>query len=320
MMTSSSPEIEFGLGYASFGSQNSIEDSAKNAMQRAIKDAGRKSHQKPKALIVGVWNPNWHKIQDALDSIEEVIGKKTLLIGQCPGGPQPVMICNQHVIQPKGIILAAIYTNLPIGIYCKAGFETRNLASGIVTKTSGNIIHEIDHKDAVKVYKNWSRKSKDIVRDAFVLQPLYREYRSKSRPPFHLFSQPVVKTRKRNGKREDVLITGTEIKVGEKIYLTQGNWQILLNRISLTSANAKFNADINKNEAPLFSFLFICCGITSVIPDSFQDQIPVLINKENKAPFIASIAWGEQMYYPGIGYKHGNLHISCLVIGRKKKK
>ena len=323
IMTCSSSKIEVGLGYANFSNKNSIEKNAENAIRNAIKDAGRKPHQKPKAIIVGIWNTNWHKIQNALDSIQKVIGKDTLLIGQCPGGPQSVMICNENIVKPNGIILAAIYTDLPIGLSCKAGFETKNLASGLVTKASENTIYEIDHKNGLQVYKNWLKKSniKNLDQDSFVLQPLYRKYTSKSHHSFYLFSHPMPTKKEIGGKATPVLNTGTEIKKGEKVYLSQGNWQTLLNRIGNAPAKAKHEAGISTQEKPMLSILFVCTGVMGTIPKFDRDHMPILINKANaKAPFIASFAWGEQMHYPEIGYKHGNLHVSCLVIGREKKK
>jgi hypothetical protein len=47
--------------------------------------------------------------------------------------------------------------------------------------------------------------------------------------------------------------------------------------------------------------------------------VPWLINYANHdAPFIAPFSWGEQGQFPGIGYQHGNLLTSFLVIGEKE--
>ena len=55
------------------------------------------------------------------------------------------------------------------------------------------------------------------------------------------------------------------------------------------------------------------------IPEAEREKMPLLINYANsQAPFIAAFSWGEQGYFPGVGYKHGNLLTSFLVIGEKE--
>lgn len=324
VMTCSSPDIEIGLGHAKFVSEDTIEKDAEMALKNAIKDAGKKPHQKPKAVLVGVWNTKWRKIQNALNSIGKVIGENTPLIGQCPGGPQ-IMICNEHVIKPRGIVFAVFYTDLPVGVSLQAGFETRDLPSGIVTKvsTSGNIIEKINNENALEVYKKWMKKGdvKIIDEDTCILQPLYFKLSPTVHDPFHPHPIPLLPLGEADENIKQQLLAGKKIKVGEKIYLSQGNWQTLLNRVAYTSEHAKLDAGMKSQEKPLLSIFIVCCGVLGVIPDSNRDQIPVLINKANSnAPFIASIAWGEHSLCRGFGYRTGNLHIGCLVIGRKKKK
>ncbi len=57
-----------------------------------------------------------------------------------------------------------------------------------------------------------------------------------------------------------------------------------------------------------------------VIPEEEPQKMALLINYANHdAPFIAPLSWGEQGYFPGVGYKHGNLLTSFLVIGESDR-
>ena len=111
-------------------------------------------------------------------------------------------------------------------------------------------------------------------------------------------------------------MTSTNIEVGEKVYLSSGTWETLLNRIGNAPKNAKINGGINVDSKPIFSIGFICGGVMGVIPEDEREKMPVLINYENKnAPFVACFTWGEQGYYPGLGNRHCNLQTGFIVIG-----
>ena len=70
---------------------------------------------------------------------------------------------------------------------------------------------------------------------------------------------------------------------------------------------------------PLLGIGFVCAGVMRAIPEAEREKMPLLIDYANsQAPFIAPFSWGEQGYFPGVGYKHGNLLTSFLVIGEKE--
>ena len=113
-------------------------------------------------------------------------------------------------------------------------------------------------------------------------------------------------------------MTSTKIKVGEKIYLSHGTWETLINRIGNLPIHAKLHGDIGVGGAPILGIGYICAGVMGVIPETEREKLPLLINyANNDGPFIASFTGGEQGHFPGIGSKHGNLLTSFLVIGDK---
>lgn len=134
------------------------------------------------------------------------------------------------------VIIAVIYTKLPLGWVFEGGFEAQDSHKGGLTKVDGGNILEIDGRPAVDVYDEWlGGKIKQLqqagaddstIRNFLILNPFYRRFTSRDGQDYFLFSHP---------------------------------WPV-------------------------------------------------------DAPF----AWGEQGYFPGVGYKHGNLLTSFLVIGEKE--
>ena len=104
--------------------------------------------------------------------------------------------------------------------------------------------------------------------------------------------------------------------MSERIYLSHGTWETLVNRIGNLPRNAKINGGIDASQKPLFAIGFICGGVMGVIPETEREKLPILINyTNNNAPFIACFTWGEQGHFPGVGNKHGNLSTSFLIVG-----
>jgi hypothetical protein len=222
--------------------------------------------------------------------------------------------------------LAVIYTKLPIGWTFEGGFDTKDPHSGIVTKVDGQSIVEIDKRPALDVYNDWldgkiDRLHKEIkdpsaIRDLLTLNPLYRKYTSITGQDYYLFSHPWPKD---DNLVEKSISTSTKIKVGERIYLSYGTWETLVNRIGNLPKNAKMKGGIPLNARPLFGIGIVCGGVLGTIPEAEREKLPLLINYANSnAPFIATFTWGEQGHFPGVGNKHGNLLTSFLVIGSQE--
>jgi hypothetical protein len=244
--------------------------------------------------------------EEALEGIEEVVGKSTPILGGTTGGPT-FAVFGESAAYNEGISLAAIYTDLPVGWTFEGGFDVTDPHAGIVTKVEGQAIVEIDNRPALDVYDEWldgkiGRLYQEIgdsgvIRDLLTLHPIYRKYTSPSGQDYFLFSK---------------------IKVGEKIYLSHGTWETLINRIGNLPSHAKLHGDMGVDAAPIFGIGYICGGVMGAIPETEREKLPLLISyANNDAPFIACFTWGECGHFPGIGSKHGNLLTGFLVIGDK---
>jgi len=321
IMTISSRDIVFGVGAANLKNYSSPREAAKEAVLAAIASAGQSPSELPKLVLI---TPTRLFEEEMLEGIEDVVGKKTMILGGTAGGPQRGVIGRDGVYE-EGISLAVIYTNLPVGVVFKGGFDITDPHSGIITKANAQDIIEIDNRPALDVYNEWlggeigklfaQYKNDRVVRDLLTLHPIYRKYRSKEGYVYFLFSHPWPKDKELKDK---VVMTSTKIKVNERIYLSRGNWETLMNRIVNLPTVAKTNGDFGVDPKLMFGISYICNGVIGTIPESEWAKLPMLINTETKnIPFIACFTSGEQGYFPGIGNKHGNLLTSFILIGTK---
>jgi hypothetical protein len=324
IMTVTSKEIIFGVGSGDLSASPAPapQDVAKTAVLSAIENAGKKADTPPRAIIllstIGVE-------EEVIEGIEQVTGKGIVMLGGTVGGPAPAVLGENRTYE-KGVCLAVIYTDLPIGWTFEAGFDVTDKHTGIVTKVEGQALVEIDNKPALDVYNAWvdgeierlhkENEKPDVIRDLLILRPLYRKYTSPSGQDYFLFSHSWPKDDKMEGKS---VMTSTKIKAGERVYLSQGTWETLLNRIGNLPRNAKSRGGIRVNARPILSVGTICGGVMGVIPETEREKMSFLINyTNNNGPFIANFTWGEQGHFPGIGSKHGNLSTSFLVIADQR--
>ncbi|MBA4349411.1 MAG: hypothetical protein C0415_05425 [Thermodesulfovibrio sp.] len=322
VMTVTSKDITFGVGSADFSGCPSIREASKTAVLNAIKSAGKSKNELPKAVLI---TPTLGTEEEVVEGIEMVVGKNTPILGGTAGGPA-LAVFGENKIYNKGVSLAVIYTGLPMGWVYEGGFDVKASLSGIVTKVKGQAIVEIDNRPALNVYNEWlggeidklfkKYKRPDLIRDLLVLHPIYRKLASPDGKEYFLFSHPWPKD---DNLIERSVMTSTKINVGERIYLGQGTWETLINRVGSLPQKAKTNGKIRADMKPVFSIGYICGGVMGIIPEMERLKLPYLINyANNNAPFIAPFTWGEQGNLRGVGNKHGNLLTSFLIISDKR--
>jgi hypothetical protein len=196
--------------------------------------------------------------------------------------------------------------------------------SGVATKVEGQTILEIDGKPALDVYDRWldgevtklheaGRPFEDL-KGLLTLHSLYRKRKAPDGTTYNIFSHPWPADEKLIGRG---INTSTKIAVGERLFLSFGNWETLLNRVGTLPRVARQSVGLNEQAQVAFGIGTICAGVVSVIPDEAWPMLPVLINQSNTdAPVIAAFTWGEQGHLPGVGNRHTNVTTSFLVVGR----
>lgn len=319
VMLASSDKIDFGAGSANFKEFSSVQEASKSAVLSAIENAGKTKDEKPSLVLI---TTSKEMEEEVLEGAESVVGKDTVMLGGTAGGP-PRAVFGRNEAYEEGVSMAVIYTALPVGWYFEGGFDVSEKTSGIVTKVDMQTIYEIDNRPALDVYDEWlggeitkvyaQLKTERPIRDLMTLHPLYRKYKDETGKEYNLFSHPWPKD---PNMTEKEIMTSTKIKTGERVYLSNGKWETLLNRISLLPLKAKTEGGMGSDSAALFTMGYICNGVYGAIPESERAKMPVLINHaNNNVPFIAPFTSGEQGHLIGIGNKHGNLLTSFIEIG-----
>jgi hypothetical protein len=322
LMTVTSRDIVFGVGSANFSAYPSVPEASKAAVLQAINHAGRTPQEIPQAILLTITRG---AEEEALEGISAVVGQEALVLGGTTGGPQ-FGVFGAHDVYREGISLAVIYTKLPVGWVFEGGFDMVDTPSGVVTKVEGQAIVEIDHRPALEVYDEWlGGKIKKLVaevgderaiKDLLTLHPFYRQYTSANGQDYFLFSHPWPKDKT---FKDMSIMTSNKVKVGERIHLSHGTWERLINRIGNLPIIARGRGGLGADKPPILGIGYLCAGVMGAIPEDEREKMAWLINYANQdAPFIAAFSWGEQGHFPGIAAKHGNLLTSFLVIGPKE--
>ena len=322
VMTVTSREIIFGTGAADFAAYPSAQEAAKAAVLQAIQSAGKTPADRPRVVLTA---PTIGEEEEVLAGIETVVGRECVVLGGTVGGPKAGVFGDRDAYE-RGVSLAVLYTDLPLGWTFEGGFDVTEPHSGTVTRMAGQTIVEIDGRPALDVYDEWlggrirqlfeeAQGKADLVRDLLTLRPLYRKYQSSGGQDYFLFSHPWPRD---PALKDRAVSTSTKIREGERVYLSRGSWETLVNRIGNLPRSAKVKGGIGVGARPAFGIAFICGGVLGTFPESEREKLPILINQANgNAPFISNFTWGEQGHFPGVGNKHGNLLSSFLVIGQK---
>ena len=318
VMTVTSKDILFGVGAAGVSDRSSPREAAAAAMLSAMRSIGRSPGERPGITLT---MSTYGMGDEVVQGIEDVVGKGAVVLGGTAGGPK-FAVAGDGDVYDEGITTAVMYTDLPIAWAFEGGFDVGDLPSGIATRVDGHAILEIDDRPALDVYDEWlggrinqllqELGDMGAVKDVLTLNPIYRQYTSPSGRRYFLYSHPWPRYEQ---PQDRAISTSTRIRAGERVHLSQGTWERLMNRIGSLPATARLNGGIGPGRKPLFGIAFLCGGVMGTIPEKERGKLSFLINYANEdAPFIAAFTWGEQGHFTEVGNKHGNLLTSFLLV------
>jgi hypothetical protein len=262
-----------------------------------------------------------------LDGIAAVVGPDVPVLGGNAGDEKFDSSWTQFTqkgMYHEGLVLTAVYSQRKLGWAFESGFRITD-KSGVVTKSDGKTIYEIDHRPALDVYNEWLNgalmdyihKSGHYDIAAFTAQyPLCKVLRGPSGQVGYMTSHPVPKEADMGPKTLPVYAL---IEEGSRIQLFSATWQTILNRAELAPANALIRGDIPRNDG-LFGMLFFCSGAYYSIPASERPKLPLLVgNAIGDTPYLGVFTVGEQGYIPGVRNVSANLVESMVTVGNQKK-
>ncbi|HAU37751.1 MAG TPA: hypothetical protein DCX07_08550 [Phycisphaerales bacterium] len=309
--------VRVGVGGADLDEVESPEACVALALRRAVEHAGAVSGKDQPSMIL---------MSCTYDGLEErIVSELTRqtddsvpVLGGTAGGTDArgaedcSVIANDKVIR-RGVVLCVWFSEKPFFWAFGGGFERTGI-SGVVTRSDGRVIWEIDNRPAVDVYDEWSGgRLKEVMQagadtnKASALYPLCRRVGSDENVQnLFIHAWPPV-----DGATSKRLVSSANLWKGDVVHFSEGSWNILLNRLGTLPKQALQN---DTSESVSAAFVICCEGILKNIPDSQRDQISQIINRTlGDVPWLGTFTWGEQGNFQGIGNYHGNLLMSITM-------
>ena len=307
------PDGAYGTAMVPFGSDPRT--AAREAARKALLNADRIG-ERPEIVWVSA-TPGAE--EDILAGIEDIAGAEVPIIGGSAADNDVAgnwFVFDQDGIAKAGVVVSVLFPSQPVSFAYQNGYSPSE-HSGVVTKATGRIVHEIDNRSALDVYTEWThgavwidraKPEAQTILSASTLWPLGREFSHVGEVPFYLLAHPA------NAYQAGDIELFATVEEGETLTLMTGTEQSLVNRAGRVATLAR--ATGRTLEKPIAGALMIYCGGCML---TVRDQLPNVVAGVNEAldgaPFVGAFTFGEQGALLQAGNRHGNLMISCIVVG-----
>lgn len=309
-----SPKLEFGVGTGTLEEFKTGEEMGRNAVLRAIRDAGKDTADTPQLILMVPCAIGSE--EEILKGVDGVFGKgRVPVFGGAAAdnaiqGDWRIFVNGEVYNNSVGVTL--IYSELKLGYAFLSGFNpTEHEAT--ITKAEGRIIYELDYRPAGSVYNEWlgGRLSKKLNEGGNILLDTNLDPLGEKLGTFsYLLIHP-----KEFHPDTKALEVFANVKEGTEVHLLSGNPEMLVERPALTCRLARANGKIPKDKVA-GGILIYCAGTMLAIPEESRSEIAPKINEVlGGSPFIGGWTFGEQGYFPEGVNRHGNLMSSMIVFG-----
>ena len=322
-------DITFGVGEVDINNFSTPQEAGKAAMKMSIADAKNQSGQPDIVLYIGTTRRGDE--MRILDGIAEVIPSTVPVIGGNSNDDKIAGLWKQITSKKTYetvLILVSIYTNRSIGWGFDTGFKLTD-NKGIVTKSDGLLISEIDNRPALDVYNEWTdgefykkldagefndangNISFDKIKTFTLLNPIARVLRTQDGRIGHYTISPIPNSDDIKNKQIRVF---AEIQQGWEIALYKGTWQTHMNKAEIVPKNALDRAGLSQGKG-IFSIIQFCNGLRSQIPPEEFEKIPAITDDAlGGIPFIGAVTSGEQGPLPEVGRNVNANLIECVMV------
>lgn len=300
------PYLKTGIASGTYLDSISKPNQVTNSLKEAYENAGVKYMEKTPNKIIIIAESESKAI---FSEISKHFNNKVPTIGGWIDGSK---IANfKKLSQGNNYIIALLFSDKEIGWDFRGGFSLTK-SYGQVTKCKDGVIYEINNKSSNEVYSNWTGDSiakVDVGEWGFIcystLHPLYlKKYVNDIE---HLqFMHPTL-DKDKNIKVQKHF----NIKNGDTIYYTKGNYNMLINHLSHQPGYALNN--IPESE-PSSALVFCCASYPGSIPKKQHALISqsLKLSMKNK-PWLLTFTLGEHGYISGVGNMYGNLMTGILI-------
>ncbi|MEM6307714.1 MAG: FIST C-terminal domain-containing protein, partial [Pseudomonadota bacterium] len=257
--------------------------------------------------------------EEALAGIEDIVGHDVPIIGGSAAdnsveGNWYVLDGASH--SQSGVVVSVLFPSEPVSFAYQNGYAPTE-KSGVITKTDGRQVLEIDDQPAMQVYSNWTGGAvaetpmgddpQPILSDS-TMWPLGRPAGALNDVPFYLLAHPAVA---HGSGAMDLFAT---VIPGEEITLMHGTQKGLVERAGRVASLVRQNST-NPATPPIGALMIYCGGCMLSVQDHLDDVVTGVNTALDGAPFLGAFTFGEQGPLIRGGNRHGNLMISCIIFG-----
>ncbi|MGI5830751.1 MAG: FIST signal transduction protein [Bradymonadia bacterium] len=249
-----------------------------------------------------------------IDGVIEALGENTHIFGGSAGHSRelakPFIIFGEEICT-SGFWLISLRDEFAPQCLMLMGGYLPTLNSGVVTQSSGRVIHTIDFRPAVEVYNEWTnavfepylRRGGDLPKHT-AMYPLGRTLDGEPHCGFWLY-HPISVTL---GTKSLTLFA--EFPVNTRITMMRGSERMLIHRMHAVTQEALDSVDASRVMGAIVIF---CAGCATIIQDDMKEVCAHVQEVLGDIPFIGCSSLGEQGRIRGFKRSyHGNM--MCGVI------
>lgn len=257
--------------------------------------------------------------EQVLLGIQDVIGTNVPIAGGSSAdnavAGQWQQFTNQTIAQ-NGVVVTVMYPSTKVHVAFHSGYSPTQ-TKGIVTRSSGRTLYEIDHQPAAQVYNQWLQgglsahleAGGNILGDTS-LYPLGRFVGQLGDITYHRLSHPETVT------ADGALTLFSNIEDGDELILMEGTQESLLKRAGRVASTAMMQGRMETSQIA-GALLIYCAGCMLTVQDK-MDMVSEGMNEALAgAPFLGTFTFGEQGCFLGGESHHGNLMISVVVFANE---
>ncbi|QEP43787.1 hypothetical protein D5085_12035 [Ectothiorhodospiraceae bacterium BW-2] len=255
--------------------------------------------------------------ESVIMGIQQVIGDQTPIAGGSAADNSVAggwSLFNQQQQERQGVLVTAFYPSVELSFAFHSGYYPTAFR-GVVTRSSGRTIWEIDHQCAAAVYNRWIDHRLDEViaqgggsiLSQTTLFPLGRVGGDGSQR--YKLSHP-----------ESITAAGglalfTDMSEGEELILMEGSSESLIHRAGRVADEALTIADMAA-EGSSGALVIYCAGCMLTVEAQMGEVVESIKSAIPAVPFLGAFTFGEQGCFIDAGNLHGNLMISIVIFGR----
>lgn len=286
---------------------------AQAATRAALQGAGR-----PGEAPDLVWLSSAPGSEEAvIEGIQAITGPEVPIIGGSAADNTNMgdwCVFDAAQAEQNGVIVSVLFCSSHVSFaYLNGCAPTSH--NGTVTSATGRILHEIDHRPALDVYRQWTHEvlphqevpneTSAILSDS-ILHPLGREVMHVRSVPHYLLFHPA-----RAWTNGDIELSAL-VSEGEVLTKMSGTFDGLMQRAGRV-ADLALRTDCIPAHDVKGALMIYCSDYRLTLQDRLDDVVSDVNDVLKGAPFVAAFTFGEQCAIVGSGNKHSNLIVSCIV-------